>query len=192
MKTTLTNQTEKIARFIDLFRDGVKAWIKAGELLVEMTEENPKVYDEILAQCPQINAGILARFEEMGRKTLHPQLLLNASPGFSKLKRLPFSLQERYLTEPVPIIIETSDGVDTLLVKAKDMSREQANQAFGGNRLRTEGEQRAYLAQKDSEAPKHSGKAISLWTKKNGKIFFNPDVGFTPSDLAAILAQNTK
>lgn len=192
MKTTLTTQSEKITSFIDLFRDGVKAWIKAGELLVEMTEENPKVYDEILDQCPQLNAGILARFEEMGRKTLHPQLLLNASPGFAKLKRLPFSLQERYLTEPVPILIETLTGPDKLLVKAKDMSREQANQAFGGNRLRTEGEQRAYLAQKENDAPKRTGSGISLWTKKGGRIFFNPDVGFTASDLASILAQNTK
>ena len=52
MKTTLTSQTEKITSFIALFRDGVKAWIKAGELLVEMTEENPEVYDDILKQCP--------------------------------------------------------------------------------------------------------------------------------------------
>ena len=43
MKTmTLTNKTEKIEAFINLFREGVEAWIKAGEILVELVEEDPK------------------------------------------------------------------------------------------------------------------------------------------------------
>ena len=193
MKTmTLTNKTEKIEAFINLFREGVEAWIKAGEILVELVEEDPKAYDDLIKACPTLNAGILSRFEQMGRKQLHPQLLLGSSAGFAKLKRLPYSLQERYLNEPIPVVIDTDAGPDKLLVKARDMTPDQANQVFSGSRLRTEGEQRAYLLQKEADAPKHKGPSITLWSKKNGRIYFNPDVGFTPSDIASILAQNTK
>jgi hypothetical protein len=193
MKTmTLTTRNEKIEAFIQLFREGVEAWVKAGEILVTLVEEDPKAYDELIKACPTLNAGVLTRFEQMGRKQLHPQLLLGSSAGFAKLKRLPYSMQQRYLEEPIPLVIETAHGTDKLLVKARDMSPEQANQVFSGSRIRSEGEQKAYLAQKESEVPKHKGPAITLWSKKGGKIYFNPDVGFTPSDIAAILAQNTK
>jgi hypothetical protein len=139
MTTTLTNQQAQIDAFITHFRRGVEEWITAGEILVQMVEQDPYVYDYIIQQCPQINAGILGRFEQMGRKTLHPQLLLTASPGFAKLQKLPFSLQERYIEEPVPVIVHTADGTDVLLVKAKDMTKEQAAQVFAPGRIRTEG-----------------------------------------------------
>lgn len=144
MTTTLTEQKAQIETFIHHFRRGVEEWITAGEILVQMVEKDPYVYDYIIQQCPQINAGILGRFEQMGRKTLHPQLLLTASPGFAKLQRLPFSMQERYIEEPVPVIVHTEDGTDVLLVKAKDMTKEQAAQVFAPGRVRTEGEQKAY------------------------------------------------
>lgn len=192
MKMTPIIKDDKMQSFIQLFKEGVDAWIKAGETLVELVENDPAAYDELIEKCPTLNAGILARFEEMGRKTLHPQLLINGAPGFAKLKKLPFSLQERYLNEPISVVIDKDGRPDLLLVKAKDMTTAQANQVFCRNRVRTEGEQRAFRLQKEEEAPKHQGPEVTLWTKRGGKIFFNADVGFTLSDVASILAQNTK
>ena len=188
MKTTLTtkDQNSKIEQFITLFRDGVNAWIKAGEILVELVENDPHTYDYIIQKCPQLNAGILGRFEQMGRKTLHPQLLLTASPGFSKLTKLPFSMQERYIEEPIPLIVHTDEGTDVLLVKAKDMTKEQANQVFANGRLRTEGEQKALLMQQRSVASKP---VVSRpWTIKGSKAIIN-GVEFTRKELAGIVAQ---
>lgn len=189
MTTTLT-QTEseqKIIKFIALFREGVNAWIKAGEILVDLVENDPHSYDYIIQSCPQLNAGILGRFEQMGRKTLHPQLLLTASPGFARLTRLPFSMQERYVEEPIPLIVHTDDGTDVLLVKAKDMTKEQASQVFAPGRLRTEGEQKAWLMQQKSNnaRPVVSSKP---WSIKGSKIIIN-GLEFTRKELTAILAQ---
>ena len=189
MTATLTKKesNQKINQFITLFKQGVDAWIKAGEVLVDLVESDPHTYDYIIQQCPQINAGILGRFEQMGRKTLHPQLLLTASPGFAKLTRLPFSMQERYISEPIPLIIHTAEGTDVLLVKAKDMTKEQANQAFAPGRLRTQGEQKALLMQQQSNnaRPVTTSKP---WSIRGSKIIIN-GLEFTRKELTAILAQ---
>ena len=189
MTTTLTKteSEQKIYQFIALFKEGVNAWIKAGEILVDLVENDPHSYDYIIQSCPQLNAGILGRFEQMGRKTLHPQLLLTASPGFARLTRLPFSMQERYIEEPIPLIVHTEEGTDVLLVKAKDMTKEQASQVFAPGRLRTEGEQKAWLMQQKSNnaRPVTSSKP---WSIKGSKIIIN-GLEFTRKELTAILAQ---
>jgi hypothetical protein len=189
MTTTLTNQQAQIDQFIALFKEGVEAWIKAGEILVHMVEEDPYIYDYIIAQCPTLNAGILGRFEQMGRKTLHPQLLLTASPGFAKLQKLPYSMQERYIEEPVPIIVHTDEGTDVLLVKAKDMTKEQASQVFAPGRIRTEGEQKAWLMQQRSNNARNVTEAAQVpWKIKGGKVIIN-GVEFTRKQLHVILAE---
>lgn len=189
MKTALSQKetNAKINQFISLFKAGVEAWIKAGEVLVDLVENDPHTYDYIIRQCPQLNAGILGRFEQMGRKTLHPQLLLTASPGFAKLTKLPFSMQERYIEEPIPMIVHTDDGTDVLLVKAKDMTKEQAAQVFAPGRLRTEGEQKAWMMQQKSNAARPA--TISKpWSIRGNKIIIN-GIEFTRKELTAILAQ---
>jgi hypothetical protein len=185
----ITAQQDRIQQFITLFKEGVEAWIKAGEILVQMVEEDPYVYDYIIDQCPTLNAGILGRFEQMGRKTLHPQLLLTASPGFAKLQKLPYSMQERYITEPVPIIVHTDEGTDVLLVNAKDMTKEQAAQVFAPGRVRTEGEQKAWLMQQRSNNARNVTESVQVpWKIKGSKVIIN-GVEFTRKQLHVILAE---
>ena len=188
----LTAQNKQIEKFIELFQTGVNAWIQAGEILVAMVEDDPHVYDYIIQKCPTLNAGILGRFEQMGRKNLHPQLLLSASPGFDKLRKLPMSMQERYIKEPIPIIVHTDGGTDVLLVEAKNMTKEQANQVFAPGRVRTEGEQKAWLMQQRSMAAKPAGTNIPAWTVKSGKVTFNQGATLSAGELATIITQLTK
>ena len=192
MKTTLTAQSKQIEKFIELFQTGVNAWIQAGEILVAMVEDDPHVYDYIIQKCPTLNAGILGRFEQMGRKNLHPQLLLSASPGFDKLRKLPMSMQERYINEPIPIIVHTDGGTDVLLVEAKNMTKEQANQVFAPGRVRTEGEQKAWLMQQRSNAARPAGTNLPAWTVKGGKVVFNQGATLSAGELATIITQLTK
>ena len=195
--TTLMNtttQNEKIAEFVTLFQHGVDAWIKAGEILVELVEDDPHVYDYIIQQAPSLNAGVLGRFEQMGRKSLHPQLLLAASPGFAKLQKLPYSMQERFIDEPIPLIVHTDGGTDVLLVKAKDLTKDQATQVFGSNRLRTEGEQKAWLIQQRSNSIRTVGDA-QPWRLSGDSLIVRTASGelrFPRSQLAAFVAQLTK
>jgi len=186
---TVTQLNTAIESFVDFYKQGVNAWIKAGEVLVEMVDSDPHAYDYIIQKCPNINPMILERFEQMGRKILHPQLLLNNSAGYSKLQKLPFSLQERYLDEPIPLVVHTENGTDVLLVKAREMTKDQANQAFSTGRIRTEGEQKAYLIQQQSNAAKNVTPSVQTpWKIKGSKVEIN-GVIFTRKELAGILAQ---
>ena len=191
MTATLTQKesNQKINQFITLFKEGVDAWIKAGEILVELVEADPHTYDYIIEKCPTLNAGILGRFEQMGRKILHPQLLLSASPGFNKLRQLPMSMQERYITEPVPLIVHTAEGTDILMVKAKDMTKEQAAQAFAPGRIRTEGEQKALIMEKASHAARPVNQQTTCPWKIRGKQVEIGGILLSKKDLLSIAMQ---
>jgi len=142
---TKTNTDTKINQFLELIQQGIDAWQTAGGLLIEMIKDDAKIYDKIIAKDSRLNSSVLGRFEQIGRKVLHPYLLISDSPAANRLASMPYSIQERYLNEPVPLIIETSKGVDTILVDIKNMSHGQTTQAFGRGRVRTAAEQRAWL-----------------------------------------------
>lgn len=194
MKNTLTTNelNAKIDQFITLIQRGVDAWVEAGKILVEMVEDDPMVFDAIIRKAPHINAGVLGKFEQMGRGILHPNLLLSFTPGHEKLAKLPLSMQTRYLEEPIPLLVETENGTDVLLVKAKDMTAEQARQVFASNRLRTEGEQKAWLIDRRSKEAKPVGGNVSAWRIKGGRVEFTAGATLSAGELATIITQLTK
>lgn len=144
MTTTLT-KTATIDQFLSFFKEGYDAWVKAGEVLVELIDNDPSAIDTILDRYPDINAGILRQFERLGRKQLHPLLLLESTPGESRLSRLPYSEQVRHIDKPVEIIVETDAGPDTMSVQTKHLTRLQADQVFAKDHVRSLAEQRAWL-----------------------------------------------
>jgi hypothetical protein len=192
MKLTTKQKHDEIKRFADLVNQGVMAWIAAGEILVALVDADPEVFDEIIELNPHLNAAVLGRFEAMGRKVLHPQLLLHDSPGYQKLAQMPFSVQERYLDTPIPLVVETTTGTDTLMVTAKSCTLSQARQLFGAGRVRSEGEQRAWLIAKRARHVKPAAVSSPAWVVKNGRVFFTDGAGFTAGELATIITQLTK
>lgn len=191
-KMTITQQHSKIKEFADLCQKGIDAWTRAGEIIVELVESDPKVFDKIIEFDPNLDAGILGKFELMGRRVLHPHLLINDSPGFSGLADMPYSVQERFIKEPIALIIETEKGTDTLLVDAKNMTRSQSRQVFGKGRIRTEGEQKAWLIDKRSKKAKPCGTNIPAWTIRGGRVLFNEGATLSAGELATIITQLTK
>ena len=181
----------KIQEFIATFNGSIEGMKLAGEILVELVESNPHVYDYISNQCPTMTAGMLQTLERVGRGQVLPTLAMDSSPGGMRLKGLPLSAQKRYETEPVPMVVETDDGTDVLLVHAKNMTPKQARQAFTNGRLRTEGEQRAKLIEDRSNAAKPVDAVAQPWRISRGKLEVK-GVLFTAGDLASILTQLTK
>jgi hypothetical protein len=72
------------------------------------------------------------------------------------------------------------------------MTKEQAAQVFTGNRVRTEGEQKAYIMQQRSEQARPVGTNLSAWTVKNGRVIFNQGASLSAGELATIITQLTK
>ncbi len=63
---------------------------------------------------------------------------------------------------------------------------QEASQVFASNRLRTEGEQKAYIMQQRSNAAKPI--VSKPWTIRGSKVIIN-GVEFTRKELAGIVAQ---
>lgn len=137
----IQNKKEQLS---DLISEGIKKWVQAGELLVQMIDLDgvsvPELADEI-----GLNANILYRFEQLGRKQVMPYLLLADFPASSRIIKLPYSEQKRLEKGSVTLLIEKDEGLDQLNVPAKNLTPEQCKQVFSGGKIRDAGEQRAWL-----------------------------------------------
>lgn len=128
-----------------LIQRGIEAWIEAGQFIAKRVDENPDYIAELSDAMPDISPEHLARFEQIGRKQLHPKLLLSSSPGIRALCRLPYPLQERYLKEPVELFIQNGEKPTTLRVDVRNLTKLQTDQAFSFDGVRTVAAQRAWL-----------------------------------------------
>lgn len=143
-------KTDEVAddfdRFYKLFFDGTAAFQAAGDHLVRLIDKyGPGAKTTLMERWPQLTADVLATFERIGRKQLHPSTFLNESPGRRALRRCPYSEQVKYSEEPIEFLL-LKDGVpETILVSIDSLTDAHAKQVFGSRRVRTLGEQRLWL-----------------------------------------------
>ncbi len=188
MTRALTKQPtleEQIVQFTDLIQKGIDAWTDAGALLVKMLDANPSTRSIILESCADITEEILARFEGIGRKQIHPKTLLNNSPGMRRLRDLPYSEQERFLSTPVPLVIRKGGSTDVLQVSIQNLTSDQATQVMSSDGVRTPAAQRAWL-----EA--HRGKVVlkgKPYRIQGNKVIFRAGCELTARELATLLAE---
>jgi hypothetical protein len=69
---TTKQQNAKIAEFSQAVSDGMEAWQRAGNIMVELVDADPYVYDYIGQQCPSMTPGMLSTFERIGRGQILP------------------------------------------------------------------------------------------------------------------------
>jgi hypothetical protein len=191
-QTEIINLDQEVKSFVAAYQSGMNAWEEAGRIIVRIVDHDPHAVDDIIAQCPALTPTIIGVFERIGRGQLLPSLAMDSSIGASKLRELPLSLQRRYEQEPIPLIINTNNGTEVLLVDAKNMTREQVKQVFGKGRIRSEGEQKAFLVQQSSNNAKPCAQGKPAWTVRGGRVIFEAGTTLTAGELATILAQITK
>jgi hypothetical protein len=187
---TIKEQNSKIVELAQAIKDGGDAMQRAGNIMVELVDADPHVYDYITKQCPSMTPGMLNTLERIGRGQIIPALAMDNSPGSRKLKSLPISLQQRFETEPIPLIVMRNDEPDVLLVKREDMTAAQANQAFRNGRLSTEGEQRAWIEdyKMKAQTAKPAGSEAASWEIR-GKVLVVGNVRFSQKQLLSFAAQ---
>lgn len=189
VKLDLENE---IHGFISAYKAGMNAWERAGKIIVRIMDHDPKMIDEIIKVCPTMTPSIIHVFERIGRGLLLPALAMDSSAGASKLRDLPISMQRRYECEPLPLVVNTQSGTDVLLVDVKNMTRDQARQVFAKGRIRSEGEQKAWLVGQQSKNVTPITQNTPAWTIKNGRVLFQKGATLTAGELATIITQITK
>jgi hypothetical protein len=183
----------EVNKFIEAYQRGMNAWEDAGKIIVAIVDADPHAVDDIVRLCPSLTPSIIHVFERIGRGLLLPALAMDTSAGASKLRDLPISMQRRYEVEPVPLVIETDKGTDILLVDVKNLTRDQARQVFAKGRIRSDGEQKAFLVEQQSVARRLTKTTeIPAWRIKNGRVVFEKGATLSAGELATIITQITK
>lgn len=186
----LKSKTEnKINQFVNLVKQGVESWIQAGQLVVEILDVDPDAVSEICETCAIITPEIVARFEQIGRKQLKPELLLSDSPGYRRLREMPYSLQEKYSEQAVDVFVVNNGKTDTLRVPVKSLSGAQATQVFTRSGVRDIGAQRAFLLERNTRAFFPTLDSKRPYTVSGHTVCFKENCKLTRRQLLDIVAE---
>ena len=109
--------------------------------LVKALHSRPKLAREIAALG--INPLLVVRLEKLGRKQLHPDLVLATSPGALRLGVCVPSEQDLLLENGAEVL--TADN-DSRRIPIHELTADQAKQVFVNGHVRTLAEQRSWLA----------------------------------------------
>lgn len=135
---------DAIQEFQALVSQGIEAWLKAGQIVAAQIDEDPAWLDKCSTRTRLSSETILA-FDQIGRRKLHPRLMVSDAPGVVALRRLPYSVQEKHIAEPVELLVSSDGKWETLLVDVHNLTRLQAKQVFDKDKVRSSAAQRAWI-----------------------------------------------
>lgn len=177
-----------VKQFADLVFKGIDFWMQAGAIVSKAMDADPDFAEKVSEEHPEISQEMVHAFDRIGRKELHPRLLLSDKPGPRRLRRLPFRLQERHITEPVSVLVQTSKGWETLKMSIHNLTPSQASQVFDADSIRDEAAQRAWI-QDRAAIEKVIEQHNEPYRITGGKLVIMEPCQFTPKQIAQILAQ---
>jgi hypothetical protein len=182
------NVKVKLGTLKKCFSDGVEAWRRAGEILVELLDVDGQDL-EGLHEASELPMDVLATLEKIGRKQVNPRLLVSDFPAARVLERLPMSEQDKLLREPVDMMVVHDGKADVIKVAVQHMTRSQVKQVFARNYVRPLNEQRAFLEGqcKPSELVV-SGMPYEINTRRHS-VVFKANCEVSAKELARLLAQ---
>jgi hypothetical protein len=183
---TLQQHNNDAQAFIEAVTRGIAAWVEAGQIAARAIEENPNFIDEVCDLCPDITPEAVKRFQAIGLRKLHPQLAISETPGARRLRKLPYSLQEKYVKEPLPLL---TSGGEILSVDFRNLTPDQLAQVFDGDRVRSEAEQRAFIEDKAAKSVPTVKANNPPYRVVGGKLVVMVPTQFTRKDLAKLLAE---
>lgn len=131
----------RITQFCRLINDGIEAWVKAGELLVDITRDDPAAFGKIVSANPHLTHDILLSFERIGRKEIYPYLLVDGSPGAKLLCALPYDRQIKLYRSTVLVATKSKDGFGQEHKRVCDLTAQEAARVFNVAQIRTVSEQ---------------------------------------------------
>lgn len=144
MKKLATTDTT-IEQFYTLIMQGVEAWTEAGKIVSKKMDEDPDWAEMVTNKHPEIGIETVYAFYRIGKGVLHPKLLLSDKPGIRALRRLPYFEQEKYLNNPVKVLIENKGDWESINMSIYNMTPLQSKQVFDGEEVRSEAGQRAWI-----------------------------------------------
>jgi hypothetical protein len=182
--------SEQISKFQKAFQAGIEGIVEACEVYVKAIDDNPANADKFREHfADTIPASAWASFEAVGRKWMHPRLILGGVSDRKKnalIKKLPYSLQERiFKRERFPLLL---DNGHTLEIDIMEATPEQAEQLCDGPTIRTTSAQKAWKEARPVEAEEAKAETLP-YRIADGKIIFRRNTTLTRQELKRIVAE---
>ena len=141
MSYKIVKTTDLEKQFIEALSDGVNAWKKAGEILVQIDTRDHSAIDRIKTKH-NISSAIINTFLAIGRGQLLPELIT----AQASIKRLPVADQKRVIEGTVEALVLKPDGTtDKVMVDILRADKQIINQVIGRDGIRTLAEQKSAL-----------------------------------------------
>lgn len=140
---------DHIQRWMSLLHGAQTSIIALGDATAQCIDADPDFVETLTKRFPQVTAEFVRKCEMVGRKKLHPRLVISEGPGASRLRRMPLALQEKYVSEPLPLLIRCAESgtVDVINADLLNLTSDQAKQVFDCDAMevRSEAAQRLWL-----------------------------------------------
>jgi len=192
-KLVLKTVKQRVAEVLALFTAGLERWYEASLIVVDLIDEQNGEAIEMLKRESNgmFNDRAIAAFERMGRKQLVPQLAYMSGAGPERLAKMPFSVQEKYLGEPIELLILKDDeSTDKLKVSVHDLTPKQAAQVFDRDCVRSLPAQRAWLENERARTVAIAKPVPQFPYRISGRrVTFFEGCTLTAQELARILSQ---
>lgn len=173
----------ELHRVGQLITEGIMKWMDAGEILCSYLDSGGDIIEA--SEQTGLSVDILCRFEQIGRKQIHPRLLASQSPGMRYLSKCPYSQQEAFIDTPIEVLVK---GGDSLLVNVDNLTSDQCKQVFSRGHVRSLPEQTAWVK---SEEIKHIVRedeyAPVPYTVTGKKVSFKKGTVMTVKELRKLL-----
>lgn len=190
----LEHQNPLVCEIVSLITRGIECWSKAGEIVVKLIDEHRMTIPEIAGNSEFLTEDIVARFEQLGRKQILPQLLVADYPAARHVIKLPYSEQSRAVESGVELLVVDSEGPSTLQVAVENLTTSQCKQVFAKDAVRSLPAQRAYLeSQKtQNEINGRICNDAAVWKVSGRKVAFLKPCQLSARELAQIIAEIEK
>ena len=181
----------KIAEFKTALQDGINGIVRASEIYVSALDENPRNADRFREEFAEwVPVSAWSQFEAVGRKWMHPRLLLGGVSDRKKaglIKRLPYSMQERvFQRERFPLL--TNAG-EVLKLDIMEATSEQAEQLCNGTTIRNLSEQKAWIEAKSVEYAQREPEEVLPYTVNGGRVTFRRGCILNRSEIKRLLQE---
>jgi hypothetical protein len=182
--TTLELRAE-FKQLKSLLNEGLDSWKKAGELIANLIDSKQYTLVEI-ADAVNVSPLVIGKLESLGRNLIHSSLMIAAYPASSLLWKLPYSEQKEAVESGVTLLLESGD---TLMVKAENLTRDQAVQVIGSSSLRGISAQRAWLEDSKGKALKLQKPLNAIYQIKGNNVIISSPCRLTRKDLMRMLTE---
>lgn len=93
-----------VSEFVRLVHAGIEAWEQAGQILVQLRNEDPSVFQRITSEYEFITMDALEIFYAIGMRTLYPLVMLLPKHICNTVRTMRYDAQKKVCTEPIQIV----------------------------------------------------------------------------------------